>query len=84
MTITLTREEAQQILDNGKCPNCSWDMWHGGCLMCGHKNETMPMTFDEWLAAQHGDPLEIGFLQALRIAYNAGQDSVVRALKDKS
>jgi hypothetical protein len=35
-----------------------------------------PETFERWLAKQHGDPEEIGFLQALRIAYIAGQDSV--------
>ena len=32
--------------------------------------------FEAWLAKQHGDPEEIGFLQALRIAYIAGQDSI--------
>jgi hypothetical protein len=35
-----------------------------------------PETFERWNAKQHGDPEEIGFLQALRIAYCAGQDSV--------
>lgn len=40
-----------------------------------------PMSFEEWDAMQHGDPEEIGFLQALRIAYCAGQDSVTRAIK---
>jgi hypothetical protein len=35
-----------------------------------------PVAFEEWLAKQHGDPEEIGFLQALRIAYIAGQDSI--------
>lgn len=37
-----------------------------------------PLTFEEWLAKQHGDPEEIGFLQALRIAYIAGQDSITK------
>ena len=35
-----------------------------------------PVAFEEWLAKQHGDPEEIGFLQALRISYIAGQDSI--------
>jgi rubrerythrin len=35
-----------------------------------------PETFERWNAKQHGDPEEIGFLQALRIAYCAGQNSV--------
>jgi hypothetical protein len=35
-----------------------------------------PVTFEEWLSKQHGDPEEIGFLQALRIAYISGQDSI--------
>jgi len=39
---------------------------------------TTPETFEEWLAKQHGDPEEIGFLQALRIAYYAGQDSCTK------
>jgi hypothetical protein len=35
-----------------------------------------PVAFEEWLANQHGDPEEIGFLQALRIAYISGHDSI--------
>ena len=35
-----------------------------------------PESFEAWNAKQHGDPEEIGFLQALRIAYCSGQDSV--------
>jgi hypothetical protein len=35
-----------------------------------------PETFESWNAKQHGDPEEIGLLQALRIAYCCGQDSV--------
>ena len=38
--------------------------------------EQEPVQFEAWLAKQHGDPEEIGFLQALRIAYIAGQDSI--------
>ncbi|CAB5222003.1 hypothetical protein UFOVP242_217 [uncultured Caudovirales phage] len=38
--------------------------------------EQEPEAFEEWLANQHGDPEEIGFLQALRIAYISGQDSI--------
>ena len=38
-----------------------------------------PESFEQWNAKQHGDPEEIGFLQALRIAYCAGQDSVTNA-----
>ena len=38
--------------------------------------EHEPVQFEAWLAKQHGDPEEIGFLQALRIAYIAGQDSI--------
>jgi hypothetical protein len=38
-----------------------------------------PESFEAWYAKQHGDPEEIGFLQALRIAYCAGQDSVTKA-----
>lgn len=34
-----------------------------------------PETFEAWNAKQHCDPEEIGFLQALRIAYCCGQDS---------
>jgi hypothetical protein len=37
-----------------------------------------PESFEQWNAKQHGDPEEIGFLQALRIAYCAGQDSVTK------
>jgi hypothetical protein len=36
-------------------------------------------SFEQWNAKQHGDPEEIGLLQALRIAYCAGQDSVSKA-----
>lgn len=36
-----------------------------------------PVAFEEWLSKQHGDPEEIGFLQALRIAYISGQDSII-------
>jgi len=35
-----------------------------------------PETFEAWNSKQHGDPEEIGLLQALRIAYCCGQDSV--------
>jgi len=38
-----------------------------------------PESFEQWNAKQHADPEEIGFLQALRIAYCAGQDSVTNA-----
>ena len=38
--------------------------------------EQEPVQFEAWLSKQHGDPEEIGFLQALRIAYIAGQDSI--------
>jgi hypothetical protein len=38
-----------------------------------------PESFEQWNAKQHGDPEEIGFLQALRIAYWSGQDSVTKA-----
>jgi hypothetical protein len=41
--------------------------------------EQEPETFEQWLAKQHGDPEEIGFLQALRIAYISGQDSIKAA-----
>ena len=34
-----------------------------------------PVAFETWLSRQHGDPEEIGFLQALKISYEAGQDS---------
>lgn len=37
-----------------------------------------PESFEQWNEKQHGDPEEIGFLQALRIAYCSGQDSVYR------
>lgn len=37
-----------------------------------------PESFEQWNAKQHGDLEEIGFLQALRIAYCAGQDSVTK------
>jgi hypothetical protein len=37
-----------------------------------------PESFEKWNAKQHGDPGEIGLLQALRIAYYAGQDSVTK------
>jgi hypothetical protein len=42
-----------------------------------------PESFEAWHAKQHGDPEEIGFLQALRIAYYAGQDSVTKIGRDK-
>jgi hypothetical protein len=38
-----------------------------------------PESFEQWNAKQYGDPEEIGFLQALRIAYCSGQDSVQKA-----
>lgn len=38
-----------------------------------------PESFESWSARQNGDPEEIGFLQALRIAYLSGQDSVLSA-----
>ena len=37
--------------------------------------EQEPVAFEDWLKGQHGDPEEIGFLQALKITYEAGQDS---------
>ncbi len=37
--------------------------------------EQEPVAFEDWLKNQHGDPEEIGFLQALRVAYYAGADS---------
>jgi len=37
-----------------------------------------PVAFEQWLANQHGDPEEIGFSQALRVAYISGQDSITR------
>jgi len=43
--------------------------------------EQEPVAFEEWLSNQHGDPEEIGFLQALRIAYISGQDSIT-AIKE--
>lgn len=30
------------------------------------------MTFEEWWSGQHGDPYEIGFMQACKIAFEAG------------
>ena len=45
---------------------------------------TEPESFETWNAKQHGDPEEIGFLQALRIAYCSGQDSVIRSQRDVS
>jgi len=38
-----------------------------------------PESFEKWNAKQYGNPEEIGFLQALRIAYCSGQDSVYEA-----
>jgi hypothetical protein len=38
-----------------------------------------PESFEQWNAKQHADPEEIGFLQALRIAYCSGQDSVTKS-----
>lgn len=38
-------------------------------------------SFEKWNAKQHGDPEEIGFLQALRIAYCHGQDSMKKAVE---
>ncbi len=54
------------------------------CIRCGKWSSVTPPaapvqepeSFEQWNAKQHGDPEEIGFLQALRIAYCAGQDSV--------
>jgi len=45
----------------------------------GDMTDKQPEAFEQWNAKQHGDPEEIGFLQALRIAYCAGQDSVTKA-----
>jgi hypothetical protein len=60
------------------CPTCGMD---AGCdCDTGTWNPPQPVqepeTFERWNAKQHGDPEEIGFLQALRIAYCAGQNSV--------
>lgn len=30
------------------------------------------MTFEEWWSGQHGDPYEIGLMQACKIAFEAG------------
>jgi len=38
--------------------------------------EQEPMSFQTWRSRQHGDPEEIGFLQALKHAYESGQYSV--------
>ena len=38
--------------------------------------EKEPMSFQTWRSRQHGDPEEIGFLQALKHAYESGQYSV--------
>ncbi len=40
------------------------------------KPEKEPMSFQTWRSRQHGDPEEIGFLQALKHAYESGQYSV--------
>ena len=40
------------------------------------KPEQEPMSFQTWRSRQHGDPEEIGFLQALKHAYESGQYSV--------
>ena len=47
------------------------------------RTEQEPVAFEEWLSKQHGDPEEIGFLQALRIAYISGQDSITTPPKRK-
>jgi len=41
-----------------------------------------PESFESWNSRQQADPEEIGFLQALRIAYLAGQDSMKQALAE--
>ncbi len=63
-----------------KCPNrqACCDAQH--CLYTTSPAAPVqePESFEQWNAKQHGDPEEIGFLQALRIAYCAGQDSVTK------
>lgn len=48
----------------------------------GNKPEQEPMSFQTWRSRQHGDPEEIGFLQALKHAYESGQYSVAPPRKE--
>jgi hypothetical protein len=52
------------------------DFWEGYVPEPVKPAQQEPESFEQWNAKQHGDPEEIGFLQALRIAYGAGQDSI--------
>lgn len=47
---------------------------HPDCELAQPEKE--PMSFQTWRSRQHGDPEEIGFLQALKHAYESGQYSV--------
>ena len=91
--------ELEAALAQPKQKNCEYNngtCTRNGCRgvcqaeICRKKVETQlaqseqePVAFEEWLSKQHGDPEEIGFLQALRIAYISGQDSITTPPKRK-
>ena len=60
-------------LDYLACSTCGGNEFHKEALA---QLAQGPVAFEEWLSKQHGDPEEIGILQALRIAYISGQDSI--------
>jgi hypothetical protein len=66
--------------DHHTIVTCTGNLWKGWLPLYTAPPAAQPVqepeTFERWNAKQHGDPEEIGFLQALRIAYCAGQNSV--------
>jgi len=76
-----------EFLEQGEeaMPKCEHGLTSKECYVCAspkhaeQAEKQEPESFEQWNAKQHGDPEEIGFLQALRIVYCAGQDSVAKA-----
>lgn len=79
----LTEQERNDIEDACEMPigQCNFDAIEAAVIKKLAAGVSMgPESFEAWNAKQHGDPEEIGFLQALRIAYCHGQDSMEAAI----
>ena len=69
-------EDNESYADDWDKRNPNHKGWVDKLYTQSQRTEQEPVAFEEWLANQHGDPEEVGFLQALRIAYISGQDSI--------
>ena len=69
-------EDNESYADDWNKRNPNHKGWVDKLYTQSQRTEQEPVAFEEWLANQHGDPEEVGFLQALRIAYISGQDSI--------